>query len=178
MHAAIASSSHFRMHKQLPSPSCMLHQNSTIRSFACCMCMPESFIQPCMQASLHLYAKYVGCALTAHLTILPCLNVSVSCFAQAFQLCCCREQERREERQRIRSEAGGTLDPLDDEGSFDDGDPYTTNLYIGMCRLCRELMLSHVNKFSLLQMPCYTKTIVLYETHLSMTDCHCSLACM
>ena len=43
----------------------------------------------------------------------------------------CREQERREERQRIRKEAGGTLDPLDDEGSFDDGDPYTTNLYIG-----------------------------------------------
>ena len=42
-----------------------------------------------------------------------------------------REQERREEKQRIRSEAGGILDPLDDEGSFDDGDPYTTNLYIG-----------------------------------------------
>ena len=42
-----------------------------------------------------------------------------------------REQERREERQRMRTEAGGVLDPLDDEGSFDDGDPYTTNLYIG-----------------------------------------------
>lgn len=41
-----------------------------------------------------------------------------------------REQEKREERQRMRSEAGGALD-LDDEGSFDDGDPYTTNLYIG-----------------------------------------------
>ena len=43
----------------------------------------------------------------------------------------CREQERREERQRLRADAGGALDPLDDEGSFDDGDPYTTNLYIG-----------------------------------------------
>ncbi|KAL3151330.1 hypothetical protein ABBQ38_013163 [Trebouxia sp. C0009 RCD-2024] len=42
-----------------------------------------------------------------------------------------REQEKREERQRMRSEAGGALDLLDDEGSFDDGDPYTTNLYIG-----------------------------------------------
>ena len=46
-------------------------------------------------------------------------------------LYCRREQERREERQRIRSEAGGILDPMEDEGSFDDGDPYTTNLYIG-----------------------------------------------
>ena len=46
-------------------------------------------------------------------------------------LLCCREQERREERQRLRADAGGALDALDDEGSFDDGDPYTTNLYIG-----------------------------------------------
>lgn len=44
---------------------------------------------------------------------------------------CCREQERRDERQRMRKETGGALDPLDEEGSFDDGDPYTTNLYIG-----------------------------------------------
>lgn len=43
-----------------------------------------------------------------------------------------REQERREERQKMRADAGGALDPMDDEGSFDDGDPYTTNLYIGM----------------------------------------------
>ncbi|DBA82509.1 TPA: hypothetical protein ACH3X2_000737 [Trebouxia sp. C0005] len=42
-----------------------------------------------------------------------------------------REQERREERQKMRADAGGALDPMDDEGSFDDGDPYTTNLYIG-----------------------------------------------
>lgn len=31
----------------------------------------------------------------------------------------------------MRKETGGVLDPLDEEGSFDDGDPYTTNLYIG-----------------------------------------------
>ena len=46
-----------------------------------------------------------------------------------------REQERREERQKMRADAGGVLDPMDDEGSFDDGDPYTTNLYIGMTHM-------------------------------------------
>ena len=41
-----------------------------------------------------------------------------------------REQEAREERQRMRREYGVTF--ADDElGSFDDGDPYTTNLYVG-----------------------------------------------
>lgn len=35
----------------------------------------------------------------------------------------------------MRSEAGGALDLLDDEGSFDDGDPYTTNLYIGRIQI-------------------------------------------
>lgn len=41
-----------------------------------------------------------------------------------------REQEAREERQRMRREYGVTY--ADDElGSFDDGDPYTTNLYVG-----------------------------------------------
>ena len=41
-----------------------------------------------------------------------------------------REQEAREERQRIRREQGpGWEDEKD--GSFDDGDPYTTNLYVG-----------------------------------------------
>ena len=34
----------------------------------------------------------------------------------------------------MRADAGGALDPMDDEGSFDDGDPYTTNLYIGKPR--------------------------------------------
>lgn len=58
-----------------------------------------------------------------------------------------REQERREERQRIRSEAGGVLDPMDEEGSFDDGDPYTTNLYIGgrhlqSCWECTQILLA------------------------------------
>ena len=58
-----------------------------------------------------------------------------------------REQERREERQRIRSEAGGVLDPMDEEGSFDDGDPYTTNLYIGRghlqsCWECTQILLA------------------------------------
>lgn len=42
-----------------------------------------------------------------------------------------RQQEEREERQRARREKGFT-DPFDDGlGSFDDGDPYTTNLYVG-----------------------------------------------
>ena len=31
----------------------------------------------------------------------------------------------------MRKETGGVMDALDEEGSFDDGDPYTTNLYIG-----------------------------------------------
>ena len=31
----------------------------------------------------------------------------------------------------MRKETGGVMDPLDEEGSFDDGDPFTTNLYIG-----------------------------------------------
>lgn len=57
-----------------------------------------------------------------------CSELSCACDFAALSH---REQERREERQRIRSEAGGVLDPMDDEGSFDDGDPYTTNLYIG-----------------------------------------------
>ena len=59
----------------------------------------------------------------------------------------CREQERREERQRIRKEAGGALDPFDDEGSFDDGDPYTTNLYIG--ELFNLLWTFHMTKTAL-----------------------------
>lgn len=41
-----------------------------------------------------------------------------------------REQEAREERQRMRREYGVTYAD-DDLGSFDDGDPYTTNLYVG-----------------------------------------------
>jgi hypothetical protein len=38
----------------------------------------------------------------------------------------------------MRADAGGVLDPMDDEGSFDDGDPYTTNLYIGMTHMLRQ----------------------------------------
>lgn len=53
-----------------------------------------------------------------------------------FAFICCREQERREERQRMRKETGGVMDPLDEEGSFDDGDPFTTNLYIGQHHCC------------------------------------------
>lgn len=56
------------------------------------------------------------------------------CSSPGALTCLCREQERREERQRMRADAGGALDPMDDEGSFDDGDPYTTNLYIGKPR--------------------------------------------
>ena len=41
-----------------------------------------------------------------------------------------REQEAREERQRLRREQGAELED-DGAGSFDDGDPYTTNLYVG-----------------------------------------------
>ncbi len=41
-----------------------------------------------------------------------------------------REQEAREERQRMRREYGVTYED-DGLGSFDDGDPYTTNLYVG-----------------------------------------------
>ena len=70
---------------------------------------------------------------------LPRPTVSTSCEV-------CREQERREERQRIRKEAGGALDPLDEDGSFDDGDPYTTNLYIGQTSnsiLAEELFVIH-----------------------------------
>ena len=55
-----------------------------------------------------------------------------------------REQERREERQRARADAGGALDALDEEGSFDDGDPYTTNLYIGMCHTLADAVLANV----------------------------------
>ena len=42
-----------------------------------------------------------------------------------------RDQEAREERQRLRRERGGVPDPDDGLGSFDDGDPCTTNLYVG-----------------------------------------------
>ncbi len=51
----------------------------------------------------------------------------------------------------MRADAGGVLDPMDDEGSFDDGDPYTTNLYIGMTymllhhRSCCKLVRSAFN---------------------------------
>ncbi len=42
-----------------------------------------------------------------------------------------RQHEEREERQRARREQGFS-DPFDDGlGSLDDGDPYTTNLYVG-----------------------------------------------
>ncbi len=41
-----------------------------------------------------------------------------------------REQEAREERQRMRRDYGVTYEG-DDLGSFDDGDPFTTNLYVG-----------------------------------------------
>ncbi|KAK9865024.1 hypothetical protein WJX84_002089 [Apatococcus fuscideae] len=44
-----------------------------------------------------------------------------------------RDQEAREERQRLRKEKGSGFDllPEDGLGSFDDGDPFTTNLYVG-----------------------------------------------
>ena len=43
-----------------------------------------------------------------------------------------REQEAREERQRLRRERGVDYDPAEDgAGSFDEGDPFTTNLYVG-----------------------------------------------
>ncbi len=43
-----------------------------------------------------------------------------------------REQEAREERQRLRRERGEAYDPAEDGGgSFDEGDPFTTNLYVG-----------------------------------------------
>ncbi|KAK9824009.1 hypothetical protein WJX72_006933 [[Myrmecia] bisecta] len=45
-----------------------------------------------------------------------------------------RDQEHREERQRLRRERGmSAIDTMDDDGlgSFDDGDPFTTNLYVG-----------------------------------------------
>ena len=41
-----------------------------------------------------------------------------------------RDQEAREERQRMRRDYGVTYED-DGLGSFDDGDPYTTNLYVG-----------------------------------------------
>ena len=56
-----------------------------------------------------------------------------------------REQEAREERQRMRRDYGVTYED-DGFGSFDDGDPFTTNLYVGnlaptvdeeVCTLCR-----------------------------------------
>ena len=82
-----------------------------------------------------------------------------------------REQERREERQKMRADAGGVLDPLDDEGSFDDGDPYTTDLYIGMtytphCKLVRSA-LSHDHGCGssqcLLSQPCCHQPVILSE---------------
>ena len=46
-----------------------------------------------------------------------------------------RDQDARSERQRVRRERGSSFElgpPVDDGmGSFDDGDPYTTNLYVG-----------------------------------------------
>lgn len=43
-----------------------------------------------------------------------------------------REQEAREERQRLRRERGEAYDPAEEGGgSFDEGDPFTTNLYVG-----------------------------------------------
>lgn len=43
-----------------------------------------------------------------------------------------REQKAREERQRMRRERGLEYDPAEDGGgSFDEGDPSTTNLYVG-----------------------------------------------
>lgn len=45
-----------------------------------------------------------------------------------------RDQDARSERQRARREKGSSFDlPAADDGmgSFDDGDPYTTNLYVG-----------------------------------------------
>ncbi|KAK9825189.1 hypothetical protein WJX81_005170 [Elliptochloris bilobata] len=43
-----------------------------------------------------------------------------------------KEQEAREERQRMRRERGAEYDPTEDGGgSFDEGDPFTTNLYVG-----------------------------------------------
>ena len=44
---------------------------------------------------------------------------------------CCREQEKREERQRLKEQGVVLEDDPDGVGSFDDGDPHTTNLYIG-----------------------------------------------
>jgi len=41
-----------------------------------------------------------------------------------------RDQEAREERQRMRRDYGVSYED-DGMGSFDDGDPYTTNLYVG-----------------------------------------------
>ena len=52
----------------------------------------------------------------------------------------CREQEARDERMKLLKEGQITVDDLPREdafgatmrgGSFDDGDPYTTNLYLG-----------------------------------------------
>ena len=43
----------------------------------------------------------------------------------------CREQEKREERQRLKEQGVVLEDDPDGVGSFDDGDPHTTNLYIG-----------------------------------------------
>ena len=44
---------------------------------------------------------------------------------------CCREQEKREERQRLKEQGVVLEDDPHGVGSFDDGDPHTTNLYIG-----------------------------------------------
>ena len=85
--------------------------------------------------------------------ICSCLAVQQGSYLQgSLLLYCRREQERREERQRIRSEAGGVLDPMDDEGSFDDGDPYTTNLYIGAHHNQTPLACCSSTKDSVLQM--------------------------
>lgn len=43
-----------------------------------------------------------------------------------------RGQAEREEKQRMRQEMGLPTDDENALGSFDNGDPYTTNLYIGM----------------------------------------------
>jgi len=76
----------------------------------------------------------------------------------------------------MRADAGGVLDPMDDEGSFDDGDPYTTNLYIGMTymllqhRPYRKLVRSALghdhgcgSSQCLLSQPCCHQPVILSE---------------
>ena len=44
----------------------------------------------------------------------------------------CRDQQEREDRKKERLERGSAFDMLpEDGGSFDDADPWTTNLYVG-----------------------------------------------